>query len=186
MPEEITNAPSYLSLKIGEQLKTLPDDIKVDYKRQTAEMSPKTANEIKTLEEKNKDTKETEKLKKKRESTEKRLKWVKTEISKTQNKMGKPPAIRLNGFSLFVSDKVSKAPSYLSWPGKIKYVAKQWNNLPDNIKEDYKELAAKRRAERAKEIQAWTEKNMGTEEMKKLERLMEKKSKLKSKLKEMK
>ena len=126
MPEEITNAPSYLSLKIGEQLKTLPDDIKVDYKRQTAEMSPKTANEIKTLEEKNKDTKETEKLKKKRESTEKRLKWVKTEISKTQNKMGKP-AQRENGYNLFVSDNITKAPSYLSWPEKIKYVRKQWN-----------------------------------------------------------
>ena len=121
----------------------------------------------------------------KKAKAEKKLKRVKVKISKTKNEMEIPKCNNLSGYGLFLSEEITKAPIYLSQTEKIKYASEQWNILSDDLKEDYRKLAAEMSAERANEIQAWTEKNMGTEEMKKLEKLMEKKSKLKSKLKEM-
>ena len=121
----------------------------------------------------------------KKAQAEKKLKRVKVKISKTKNEMEIPKCTNLSGYGLFLSEEITKAPPYLSQTEKIKYASEQWNILSDDLKEDYRKLAAEMSAERANEIQAWTEKNMGTEEMKKLEKLMEKKSKLKSKLKEM-
>merc|ERR1711860_134222 len=114
---------------------------------------------------------------KKKEGREKRLKKIKMQISFLQTAMGKPKT-GANGFSIFLSEEILKLPAHLAQKEKFKMASDKWATLSDDLKADYNKLGAEMNDKRAKELEAWKEKMKDTEDMKKLQGLLEKKNSL--------
>jgi len=120
-----------------------------------------------------------------KEKREKRLKKIKTQISKVLESMGKPKT-KTNGYALFIGEEMETAKQdsvgVFNITESFKAASVKWNALSDDQKADYNKLASDINAERAKELEAWNEKMKDTEEMVKLEELQKKKKSLMSKL----
>ena len=114
---------------------------------------------------------------KKKEGREKRLKKIKMQISFQQTAMGKPKT-GANRFSIFLSEEILKLPAHLAQKEKFKMASDKWATLSDDLKADYNKLGAEMNDKRAKELEAWKEKMKDTEDMKKLQGLLEKKNSL--------
>ena len=114
-----------------------------------------------------------------KEKREKRLKKIKTQISKVLESMGKPKT-KTNGYALFIGEEMETAKQ--DSVGVFNITESFKAALSDDQKADYNKLASDINAERAKELEAWNEKMKDTEEMVKLEELQKKKKSLMSKL----
>ena len=120
-----------------------------------------------------------------KEKREKRLKKIKTQISKVLESMGKPKT-KTNGYALFIGEEMETAKQdsvgVFNITESFKAASVKWNALSDDQKADYNKLASDINAERAKELEAWNEKMKDTEEMVKLVELQKKKKSSMSKL----
>ena len=121
---------------------------------------------------------------KSKEKAEKSLKRVKIRISKMEMSMGKPLG-KVNGHALFVAEQHQVAPLNLAVSEKLKMASAKWNALSESEKEAYKAKAAEENSKRDDQMKAWKAEMSETENMKKLNELLKRKSSLQAKLKEM-